>query len=288
MIYSCLYTLGYILVFLAGYALPAAGTLVVAIPTKEGLVVAADSRATVEGEYFDGREKLNLVESTPPVLFTITGSADFIDPPPPGMTLREWVPKAPYGFRSSSVVRAYLQQSPVRPLTLDRVAKVAAALAASLQDYFHRVPIVDFRGRELCRLAMFQADGGIPRYASVAIVVTEDGRVEARGPIILKAYEPGSAMGGELIGEGDYTKAHVLRGEGRRFLPERAAAILNAKHVRVRDVAAVDGAFLARAIIEATEATTKLIPVPSGYGIGGPVYIYLVAPSSIKLLEPAR
>lgn len=284
--YSRLYALVYILVFLAGYALPAAGTLIVAIPTKDGLVVAADSRATAEGEYFDGREKLNLVESTPPVLFTITGSADFIDSPPPGVTLREWITKAP-GFRGSSVVRAYLQQNPVRRLTLDRIAQVAAALAASLQDYFHQASIVGFRGRELCRLAMFQADEGIPRYASLAVAVTEDGRVEARGPIILKAYEPASAMGGELIGEGDYAKAHVLRGEGRRFLPERAVAILNAK-LRVRDVSAADGAFLARSIIEATEATTTMIPVPSGYGIGGPVHIYLVAPQSIKRLEPAR
>src|SRR5437588_3979742 len=88
--------------------LATSGTLVVVIPTRDGLVVAADSRSTVLGQNFDGAEKLQLANTETPILVTITGTSDFANMPPPGVSLIDWMPNATYNYRGTAFVVSYL------------------------------------------------------------------------------------------------------------------------------------------------------------------------------------
>lgn len=288
--FFCFY--GCLLACLVGYVLPIDATLVVAIPTKEGLIVAADSRVTLpSGQYFDIEKKLNVVESKPPLIFAVTGYSAVKEPVPPGKTLQEWFPVAPHRFQGSLIVQKYLQENLTRQLTLDqRLTQSADALASCLNKFFSQNPqvIVSFHGRELCRLSIFQANGMAQSWGSVPFEVSKDGRIEAK-PAIIKSYKSTDAMDCVFFDPDYYTTTHVLRGQGRAFLPERAKKMVQQAMSdvppRIQEISANDGAFLARAIIQAAETTTKIIPVPSGSGIGGPVYIYLVTPLSVRPVE---
>jgi hypothetical protein len=250
-------------------------------------VVTADSRTTVAGEYFDGRVKLYPIDTAPALVFTITGHSDFIPLPPPGTTMREWFPRAPYRFRGRDVVEAALRAAPSSLVTVATVGVVATRLASALDGYFAGWPAArgSFIDRDVCRLAVFQVHGDVMLAGSVLVRMTTSGGVVADGPA-LKTYTKDSPKDFYLVGEDTYAMTHVLRtggGVGSQFFPDRAATIFN-KAQRVKDITASDGAFLAQAIIQATSATTALVPVPSGNGIGGPVHGYVVSPTAISPL----
>ena len=273
----------YVSMLIYTVVLATTGTLVVVVPSQDGLVVAADSRSTVLGQNFDGIGKLQIARTHRPILVTITGTSDFADPPPPGVSLKEWMPKATYQYRGNPFVQTLLEKRPEISLSHTSAAEVASALASSLNEFLGARPAltVQYVSQDLCRLVLCQeSTDGVMLFASVPLVVDDRGHVEAQATTF-KRYggQDGKVM--EFIGEDRYTTEHVLGSHGTHLLDQRAADILNAKGF-IRDFRSTDAAWLAQAIIKAAEATTKIVPVPSGNGIGGPVAIYLVTAKHVS------
>jgi hypothetical protein len=263
---------------------PVSGTLVVSLPTRDGLVIGADSRATAGGEYFDSEQKLCLVETKPPVVFTITGTSDFLDQPPSGVSIRDWFPRAPFRFRGSDVVETAIWNAPAAEDPLSRLTVGASALASSLGQYFSRVPAAGalFRGRDVCQLVVAGSQNAALACASVVIVEHENGSVVVEAPN-LRVYQSDSSVIADLFGESEYVLTHVLQGPGSLRLPVLVRGILN-DPPRVWELGGREGVLSVRAIIQASEAMTSVVPVPSGNGIGGPVQGYLVTGTSVRSL----
>jgi len=137
---------------------PCSATLVLAIPTRDGLVVAADSRMTVEGEYFDIAVKLKVARDSTSLVYTTTGYCDFADVPPPGVSMAQWLPIATWQFRATAFVDSYLSNRPSTPLRMENVVEIGAALASSIGDYFDlRTELRElFQGHPVCQLAIFR------------------------------------------------------------------------------------------------------------------------------------
>jgi len=114
----------------------------VVIPTRDGLVVAADSRSTVLGQYYDGVAKLKIAATDTPMLVTITGNSDFADPPPAGVTLRDWMPRATYRYQGSAFVLSYLAKRSAFVLSEASLVETADKLAESLSEFLKSKPLV--------------------------------------------------------------------------------------------------------------------------------------------------
>jgi hypothetical protein len=258
---------------------------VVVIPTRDGLVIAADSRSTVQGQYLDGVVKLHVARTKRPIVVSITGTSDFAHAPPAGISLQDWFPKATYEYRGTSFVQAYLDNRPDTVLSASVASTVAEAFATSLGAYFDTRPAMKSRfvRQDLCRLVLAQAGSdGSMLYASVPLSLDSEGRVIV-GANTFKAYRPHDEKAMEYIGEDRYTTEHVLGSHGTHLLDQRAADLWNVAR-RIDDMSAADASFVAAAIIRAAEETTRVVPVPSGNGIGGPPMAYLITSQTVVSL----
>lgn len=266
------------------------GTLVVVVPAANGVVVASDLRSTVGGKFFDGREKLHVVNTFAPIVFAFTGAPDFANPPPAGAELEDWVPRVSYAFRASDLVRSFLEGRRDFVLTDLSLRDVAVYVLAGARDFLGRRPqaLNIFLGRELCRLALCQADAG----GSASLYGSAVLKVELNGDIVLSQaqftrYLPTDEMDFQLIGEARYVTRFVFDGPGRCFLTAEAQSLLKA-NVMIGQFQADEADRLATAIIDAAERTSALIPIPSGHGIGGGVRRLLLTATEAVLLPESR
>jgi hypothetical protein len=160
---------------------PEAGKLIVVIPTADGLVVAADSRDAIRRFFTDNRKKLHVVNTRRPVVFAITGASDFPYPCPPKLNLSEWTANPDnYAFRTSTVVRMYLEQRPDFSLTEASLEEAAVELAGAVYTFIGSNPpkIEELAGRDLCVLLICQVkDSGDSIVGSVGFRVASDGSV---------------------------------------------------------------------------------------------------------------
>jgi hypothetical protein len=67
-------------------------TLIVAIPSSEGIILAADSRVTAGEAFINGDMKLHVVQGPPCLVYSITGITEFRETPPAGVSVAEALP----------------------------------------------------------------------------------------------------------------------------------------------------------------------------------------------------
>ena len=132
------------------------------IPTREGVVVAADSRTTVAGKYFDNREKLHFLKGDPSVAFALTGTSEFIPFPPLGVNLRKWVDTAEPEFEGSQIIASHLESNWNGELSDESLRQIATAFGKAVYEFYVRRPnaLRPFLGKDLCRFVMIQFDAG--------------------------------------------------------------------------------------------------------------------------------
>jgi len=255
------------------------GTLVLVIPTRDGIVASADSRGAVRGQFFDGRKKLRAAQTTPPIVFAITGAADFPKEIQPGVPPEDW----PYAFRSHETVFSCLVEGREFVLTPGRMHDIGDALALSVGSFLTRSGKLDeFTRRDICRLVLCQSDAatGDSLYGSVAISMGSTGTIGLADARFERYLLDGSGCV-ERIGEGTYLNEVVLNGPGRQFLSNEALSLLTSPY-RIKDVDSRAAAAIATAVIRAAEYTTRLSPIPSGSGIGGPVMCLVLQGSGVS------
>jgi hypothetical protein len=263
------------------------GTLVVVVPTADGILIAADSRGTAAGRFIDHLQKIEVAPTRRPIVFALTGLTEFLSPCPNHLTLDQWISESRFSFRASDVVNSLFSSTPNFILSLDTFTELAQSLANQYQHYLMsdrrlRTTLV---GKSLCRLAMCQIrpDDSTPVYASASIDCRPDGA--APRDFIVNTYLHTDPLEVILLGSGRYVIDHVLNGVGRPFLSDEALTLYEGDF-RIQDVTPDQVDRLAVSIIEATKTTTAYVPTPDGIGIGGPVQRAFLTSSQVTFHSP--
>lgn len=259
------------------------GTIIFALPSRDGLVVAADSRQTACGHIFDTAKKLEIAECSHPVVVTITGNAVFHKPLPLGANLGDWLQSGDRVHDGLSIVQSFIARQPDFLLDKESMGKVLKHLTDSLQDFFDSQPDISmkFRSREISQLVLLQTrslDDMRISFSSIRLDI--DGKVQ-NCSVVLEQYSQTSEMPIRFFGESAYVEEHVFSSGGQPLDDEEAAKeFMSASEVSERS-AHIAARFAASAIRAAELATTKH-PTPSGAGIGGPVNIVCLRANDVQ------
>lgn len=251
-------------------------TLVVVVPARDGLVIAADSRFTFMGAGCDGAFKILEPQRLGHTVAFVTGDSIFVAPPAVGTEPCSYLATAPRLLDLGAVVTAYLDRAGDDPEKMPQ-AGLAAACVRSVLRFQGKYPAAlrGYRGRELASVVVASYDParGAATIRHFAIRIdARTGRAEAsRGSEM--TLGAGSARGVWIYGETEYVNRRVYRGPGRRFLDPATLSFLDVRgltgEVTVERAEAVAGN-----VIRAASREAEIDPPPSG--IGGQIRVVVV------------
>jgi len=203
-------------------AIPASGTLVVIVPSADGLIVAADSRTSLPGIFCDSQYKITELRKPIRTVVAVTGEVAFIAPPGPEVNdMCGYLKSAPRMIDFSSVVKLYLERKNVDPfkLSLDDLGSVCVGETERFlrvyPDAFER-----FVGHEIFSVVVASYDPHSKNSLILNFVVRIDAvtrKVEA-ARFTRNMISTQSRRDVLSYGETDYQNKYVFGGVGRRFL----------------------------------------------------------------------
>jgi hypothetical protein len=257
------------------------GTLVMMIPTTDGLLVAADSRLTVAGEprqHCDTGHKL-IVDETRNAVATVTGLSTIyaLD----SLSSCAELARSERVMDIYGVVRAFLAThgpegslEALQELCLKEVLK-----ARSIDDNTFQ----HFRGRDYLTvvLAHFDARSETSRFSGFVVALDNDLQPFVK-QTMLDAATTDDRMTCWIFGQGEYVHSQVFNGPGSRFLDERSRRFLTPS-VRVVDVSGADTLNFIRNTFKAIEAIAPTSPPP--WGIGGPIDIVRLHKGGLDIIQ---
>lgn len=252
-------------------------TLVALVPSKDGLVVAADSRITFLGVECDGAFKI--IEPARPMrtVAIVTGDTIFVDPPPAGAVhLCRYLESAPRRLNIDTLVRAYLERSPDEPAQLD-FSGLSAACVRQVERFRRAYPqaLRRFTGKDIFSVVVASYDPASQTSFLRNFVVRIDAptrRVRA-ARFTRTAVSPHSSSGVWIYGETSYVDRYVYAGFGRQFLSPATLAFLRTP-TPVGETALDQAAAVAANIVQAAGLASQTISAPSG--IGGRIQVVLL------------
>jgi hypothetical protein len=260
----------------------AGGTLVVMVPTADGLVIAADSRLTIVGAglFCDGSVKITELENVDRAALVVTGNSTIRDTRPlEGVLLSDFcdhlykiVPK----FDADAILKRVIEAKP--SLITDVSFALPEASAAAVNEFLHLEPhsFDTLRGQNIFQVAIASFDdrAKVSLIRSFHVDLSEDG-IAKTSSVKIEQYTATDKSSLSLFGEANYLTAQVFAGPGLQFLGERYGRFRNmGPDATVNDISATIGADFAADLIEAAEKTSRLVQPKTG--IGGPVDILLL------------
>ncbi len=261
-----------------GRCIISAGTLFVAIAATDGLVLASDSRLTVETQYCDGIDKFVEPRRPDRTVIFLTGRRGVwpraISSAP---DVCAYVRRAKREFDLAEVARDFLEAANVNIDQLD-LSAAGKHCATALRRHLRRRPDLVLPATEHLTEIIFAAYDPASSKAiirSVALAIDSSGLPLWRGNLERRlglddAAEP------VIAGESNYFNRHVLPTflDNPLNVSTRRFWALYPRFPKVRNTSrqiAVDAAI---DIIEATSRMT--LHVPASSGIGGPVIIRIL------------
>lgn len=262
------------------------GTLVIIVPTKEGLIAAADSRSSAGKSFCDGTYKIIHLSKPARCIATVTGTGIFVaNPGPEVKDLCEYVKRAPRLLDIEQVVKSSVEKAADDIAALD-IEDVASSCIDSLKKFASANPLAikPFAGRELFSvvLAQYTATDRTAVIRSFTIRVSPSARDYEIVDVVRFAFAPNSPRDYAAFGETDYLNETVFGGVGRAYITPATVAFLRDDNKTVSQTSLEEAIAVSNNIIEATSKATTLIPAPSG--IGGPVHLVLLGSDN----EPRR
>jgi hypothetical protein len=243
------------------------GTLAVIIPTRAGLIVAADKRTTPDGIYCDGVSKILLPKKEKPIAVVITGLASFRDTSGiPKSELCNVLATTPAPVDFGRQVALYIGSQSAGVARLD-LQGVADAIYAEMQPFIAGGQFNKLFGTRLAlvNMADFEPETSVSNIKSLAIELGPNGEFRLQ-PAYYGRFELTDLPGMVPLGEGPYLRENVLSGAGRKFL-DGSFEELQSKS-RVNEISAELGSAVAVNLIDATSKTTDIIKPPTGIGGG--------------------
>jgi hypothetical protein len=255
-----------------------AGTLILVIPTREGVIIAADSLSTVGGIAIPDRTKLHTIPNFNRTVFTITGYSDFFPAPPSNVGTAIWIRTAQPIFSGQDSVRKVLSEAGDIRVSQTLLKLIGESLVRDFQGYFKNKPDSkrQFIGTEICRLLLAQYDAGtgISSIATFVIHMTAAEEVLA-DQYSIDEIGPNEERYIGKFGEQQYVDAHVLQpgSVGWPHLGPDIVKLWNGPKL-VRDMLPQNAAKIASLVIHATEVASRTIPIKTA--VGGKPSIMLI------------
>lgn len=266
-------------------AVPAQATLAVVIPTRDGIVVAADSRLTFMGSSCDGAFKILIPARPTRTAVIVTGDAIFLQPTnSQGENPCERLKSSPRFLDIGSVVTDFLERGSSDPAAIS-LADLAAACVQATERFQQSYPTAlhAYNGKEIFSVV-------IASYNPVSLTST------IRNFVVRMDVEPGKSgkpqttklraarftsttlhsrdRGGVFIyGETAWVSSHVYIGYGRQFIAAPTLDFIRSL-APIFEVPLDRGVAAAADLLQASIRTAQSVPPP--HGIGGPIRIMLL------------
>jgi hypothetical protein len=257
--------------------LPASATLVVLVPSADGLVVAADSRTTVLGTQCDGQFKIVQLKRPSRTVVMVTGDGVFIPPPSTAeKDLCRYQQSAPHLLDMTAVVSSYLQRNAHAPEKLSLKDLGAKCVhAAQRFQALHPEAFRSHLGGEIFSvvLASYDPKAKVSTLRNFVVRMSQETQKIEATRFAKIAVSSTDRRGIWAYGETDYVEKQVYGGFGRQFL---SASTLDfflqdkpvAQASRDQAVAAAVN------LIQAASRAAQQFPAPSA--IGGPIDVVLL------------
>jgi hypothetical protein len=255
------------------------GTLVIAIPTCEGLLIAADSRVTIGEAMCDHSFKITEVQGVDRVGVVATGFTTVQDTTSlagfPMAGICDHLYKIKPKFDALDIVKTKIEED--LRLASENFDQLPGKCLKSVADYMASDPGVfdPVRGRKLFQVAVGSYDPSqqTSYLRQFSVHIAADGSPWIEGVEVLK-FSPADAQSLQVLGESSFMNTNVLYGPGSQFLTERYGRFRERAGDPIGATDVNSAADFAADLIEATARMTQFVPAPTG--IGGPVDILLI------------
>jgi hypothetical protein len=246
------------------------GTLVVAAPSRDGLIVAADNRARVDGAVCDSYHKITEPNRPDRTVFAVVGRSMYLEAPPSGLPdpctyLRE----APRIYDIDALVKTYLETSGANVATTgteELAARCIEAIAAVQKTHGDHIRAFWGTRMFIVVLATYAPAERTSTFKWFSLLLSPTGEpfvsekeTEVIGPTNRRMVV--------RFGEPEFYEKQVLNGPGRKFLGNGFKEW--ATKARIADIDRSVALNAAVDMIEAAAKTANLLR--ADVALGGPV-----------------
>jgi hypothetical protein len=247
-----------------------AGTLVVVAPSRDGLIVAADSRARMDGAVCDSYHKITEPDRPDRTVFVVLGRSIYLEPPPSGLPEPcTYLRQAPRLYDINVLVKTYLETSGANVATMGteqlaaRCIEAIAAMQKTHGDYIRAFWDTRMFTVILATYAPAERTSTV-KWFSLLLSPTGEPFVSEKETEVFGPTNRGMVL---RFGQSEFFQKQVLNGPGRQFLG-RAWKEWTTK-ARIADIDRSVALNAAVEMIEATAKTAKLLR--ADVDIGGPI-----------------
>ena len=270
---------------------PAGATLVVLVPSADGLVVAADSRISMADKYCDGQFKIMQLKRPAHTVVMVTGDGVFIPPPSAGEpNLCRYIQSAPRLLDIASIVRKYLQRN-VADLSQLSLANLADECVRAAQRFQQSNPdaFQSHLGGEVFSvvIASYNPKSKVSTMRNFVVRLDSATHQLRAGRFAQISVADTDRRGVWAYGETAYLEQSVYAGVGRQFLLGSTLGFI-VDNKPVADTPLDQSIAAAVNVIQAASRSTEIVPAPSG--IGGPIGVAVLGrksrPSLLRWKQP--
>ena len=254
------------------------GTLVVMVASKEGLVVAADSRSSLGDTHCDDAYKIIELDKPARTVATVTGNGIFASGPGPDVRdICQYLKHSPRLLDIGQVVKEYVERANVEVANI-RIDDLANSCIEAVERFKAAYPLTiqPFAGREIFEVVLAGYDSEKKTATIRSFVIRVLPTTFGFEVIKISRFDYGQQSTRDYValGETDYLNTIVFGGVGRSFISQGTVAFLRDEKKAVSETTLAEAVAVATNIIDAAARTTAIIPAPSG--IGGPVDVVLL------------
>jgi hypothetical protein len=249
---------------------PVSGTLVVAAPSKDGLIVAADSRARMDGVFCDSYHKITEPARPDRTVFAVIGRSMYLEPSPSGLADPcVYLRQAARLYDIDALVKTYLETSEANVATMGieelaaRCIETIAAVQKTHGDHMRGFWGTRMFAVILASYAPAERTSTVKRFSLLLSPTGEPFVSEKETEVI----GPASRRVVMRFGESEFYQKQVVDGPGRQFLTGRFKEW--ATKARVADI---DHSVALNAAVDMIEAASKTAALlRANLALGGPV-----------------
>lgn len=251
-----------------------AGTLVSVTPTRDGIVMAADSRSTLGGHYCDCTYKLVEVNHPNATAVAVAGIGIVFPRPPAGVAdICQWVKTAPRVMDIEAFAKGYIESNPddISESGLLRLGAASLEQVRQLQRFSPDASEV-YAGNNFYTIAFasYEPQGSLAKVGAVGVRFNPATGQPELTDYAFWVFSPGDP--GDVINFGLFE--HVLQwgrpymDSYRRFMPNKRT---------VAQIPSEDAVNALSNLMAAAAKATMIAPTPGGVGIGGPTDVLLLS-----------
>lgn len=258
------------------------GTLIVVIPTDDGIVIASDSRSSSEWNkkvFWDNADKIKFIPGNLEIAFTLTGLDKLYAPQPDSITdLNEWQEKGTAIWNGKKIIGDFLMSYDVNQINDELMKEVGNVLTSSLENLIktNNKELEHYKGKEVGQFVIIRYDPKLGRSTIATLKVKRKPQGDfVSEDISIQSFSQRNKRTMDIYGEGEYALKYVINDNSRRFLNEDFYKLWNSI-TYIEEMTLENATILATLLIDATSSATDIIPTQSGITIGGKVQVFFI------------